>query len=104
QLSQEFEESIGKYDESEIVLPTMPTLALTPRQAFYAETEIIPLIEASHRISAESIMVYPPGIPIFIPGEIITPNNIDYIEQCKACNLPVQGTEDPTVTYIKVIK
>lgn len=24
-------------------------------------------------------MVYPPGIPIFIPGEIITEENISYI-------------------------
>ena len=42
------------------MLPDTPELACTPRRAFYAETEIVPIDESANRISAEFIMVYPP--------------------------------------------
>ena len=88
----------------DVTIPAIPLLSLTPRDAFYAETETISLNEAAGRISAESIMVYPPGIPIFIPGEIITEENLAYIKQNIAAGLPVQGLEDDTLESIHVIK
>ena len=33
---------------------------------------MIPLADSENEISAESIMIYPPGIPMLIPGEYIT--------------------------------
>src|SRR5690606_7582249 len=50
-----------------VTLPDIPTLSLSPRDAFYAETESIPLASAAGRIIAEFIYVYPPGIPILLP-------------------------------------
>ncbi len=88
----------------DVKVPDIPILALTPRDAFYSETESIPLKEAAGRISAESIMIYPPGIPIFIPGEIITAENLIYIDDNLNSGLPVQGLEDDTLQQIKVIK
>lgn len=85
-------------------VPPVPALSLTPRDAFYSEKETIPLIEAAGRISAESIMVYPPGIPLFIPGEIITEDTLAYIEENIAAGLPVQGLEDRQLKTILVIK
>ena len=90
--------------EPSVTLPGIPLLAMSPRDAFYAETETIFLSEASGRISAEFVMVYPPGIPIFIPGEIITQGNIDYIQMNLEAGLPVQGPEDDTLQTIHVIK
>ncbi|WP_213422385.1 aminotransferase class I/II-fold pyridoxal phosphate-dependent enzyme [Bhargavaea massiliensis] len=87
-----------------VALPEIPALALTPRDAFYAQTEAIPLDEAEGRISAEFIMVYPPGIPIVIPGEIVTQDNIDYIRMNMEAGLPVQGPEDDTLQNLLVIK
>jgi arginine decarboxylase len=87
-----------------ILLPDIPVLALTPRDAFYAETEIVPFKESAGRIIAEFIMVYPPGIPIFIPGEIITEENLNYITKNLEVGLPVQGPEDPSLKSIRVIK
>mgnify|MGYP006394286239 CR=1 FL=1 len=97
-------ESAATIVESAVTLPDIPGLAMSPRDAFYAETESIPLLEASGRISAEFVMVYPPGIPIFIPGEIITQGNIDYILMNLEAGLPVQGPEDDTLEMIHVIK
>ncbi|HZG56668.1 aminotransferase class I/II-fold pyridoxal phosphate-dependent enzyme [Paenibacillus sp.] len=83
--------------------PKIPTLALSPRDAFYAETESVPLAEADGRIIAEFVMVYPPGIPILLPGEVISRENIDYITEHVEIGLPVQGPEDKTIRNVKVI-
>ncbi|KGX88780.1 aminotransferase class I/II-fold pyridoxal phosphate-dependent enzyme [Pontibacillus litoralis] len=88
----------------QVKVPEIPLLAVSPRDAFYADIETIRLKEASGRISAEFVMVYPPGIPIFIPGEIITKENIAYIEDNLDAGLPVQGPEDRTLEYIRVLK
>ena len=87
-----------------VTIPEIPALAMTPRDAFYATTESIPLAESEGYICAEFIMVYPPGIPIFIPGEIITKENIEYIQMNIQAGLPVQGPEDNTLKNIRVIK
>lgn len=90
--------------ELRVVLPKIPELALSPRDAFYAETETVPINEAVGRIMAEFIMVYPPGIPIVMPGEILTEENLAYIRENLAVGLPVLGPEDPTIQTVKVIK
>ncbi|WP_246880006.1 aminotransferase class I/II-fold pyridoxal phosphate-dependent enzyme [Bacillus suaedae] len=87
-----------------ISVPNIPDLALSPRDAFYAETEVIPFDDSVGRIIAEFIMVYPPGIPILIPGEIISQDNLSYITENLRNDLPVQGPEDETFKTLRVIK
>lgn len=84
-------------------LPEPPELAVPPREAFYAETETVPLRESAGRISAEFVMVYPPGIPILTPGERITRANIQYIDEHLAAGLPVQGPVDESLRMIRVL-
>jgi len=83
--------------------PPIPQLSLTPRDAFYEDTEIIPFRESAGRIIAEFIYVYPPGIPILLPGEVIHQENIDYIVEHVEVGLPVKGPEDRTIEYVKVV-
>ncbi|UOQ50639.1 aminotransferase class I/II-fold pyridoxal phosphate-dependent enzyme [Gracilibacillus caseinilyticus] len=87
-----------------VSIPEIPLLAVSPREAFYADFEIITLADSAGRISAESIMIYPPGIPIFIPGEIISEDNLQYIFKNVASGLPVQGLQDETLATIRVLK
>ncbi|RHW31122.1 aminotransferase class I/II-fold pyridoxal phosphate-dependent enzyme [Neobacillus notoginsengisoli] len=106
-LAELAEESIlrdGQIEPLQVYLPDIPLLALTPRDAFYSETETVPFEESEGRITAEFIMVYPPGIPIFIPGEIITKENLLYIQKNLEVGLPVQGPEDDEIKTIRVIK
>lgn len=86
-----------------IITPEIPLLSLSPRDAFYADTESVSLDDAVGRIIAEFIMIYPPGIPILLPGEVITQENIDYIRKHVAVGLPVQGPEDKNIEHVKVI-
>lgn len=47
-------------------------LMISPRDAHYADHELIPIDEAKGRISADLLMIYPPGIPLVIPGELFS--------------------------------
>jgi len=103
---QELSNRFIEHDQStEVVvkIPEIPHLSLSPRDAFYAETEIVEFTKAAGRIIAEFIFVYPPGIPILLPGEVISQDNIDYIIEHLEVGLPVQGPEDKTMRYVKVI-
>lgn len=84
-------------------LPKIPDLAITPRQAFYSNASVIPLTESVGWIIAEFIMIYPPGIPILIPGEVITQENIDYILKNLEAGLFVQGPEDESMIMVRVV-
>ncbi len=102
-LSAEFHHQAEKV-HTKVMLPDIPVLSLTPRDAFYADTESIPAEESVGRIIAEFVMVYPPGIPIFIPGEIIAEDNLMYIRKNVEAGLPVQGAEDTELKHLRVIK
>ncbi|UII57254.1 aminotransferase class I/II-fold pyridoxal phosphate-dependent enzyme [Cytobacillus spongiae] len=104
QLSIEQHKGEAPVVKSKVLLPDIPVLALTPRDAFYSETELVPFDDSEGRIIAEFIMVYPPGIPIFIPGEIITQENLTYIKRNMEVGLPVQGPEDYDLKMLRVIK
>lgn len=81
-----------------------PDVVMSPQTAFYANKESVSIRQTDGMICAEFVMCYPPGIPILAPGERITKEIIDYILYAgeKGCSL--QGTEDPKVAYLKVIK
>jgi arginine/lysine/ornithine decarboxylase len=80
-----------------------PEVIVSPRDAFYASKKLIKLEEAEGEISGESIMAYPPGIPIVTPGERISKDMIEYIRYIKSQHSMLTDTEDPQVEYIKVL-
>ena len=81
-----------------------PEIILSPQKAFYAQKEQVDIHSAAGNICAELVMCYPPGIPILIPGERITEDIIEYILYAKEKGCSLQGTVDPLVNYIQVIK
>lgn len=93
----------NEIQELVVKIPEIPHLSLTPRDAFYGETEVVPFKESAGRIIAEFIYVYPPGIPILLPGEVISQQNIDYIVDHVEVGLPVKGPEDRSIEFVKVI-
>ncbi|MCR8845687.1 aminotransferase class I/II-fold pyridoxal phosphate-dependent enzyme [Paenibacillus sp. SC116] len=102
-LSQEHYER-REVQELVVKIPEIPQLSLIPRDAFYGDTEVVPFEHSAGRIIAEFIYVYPPGIPILLPGEVISQQNIDYIRDHVEIGLPVKGPEDRYIQYVKVIR
>lgn len=79
-----------------------PQVVLTPKEAFYAATRTVPLVESVGLISCEFVMCYPPGIPILAPGELITDDILNYIVYAKEKGALLTGSEDMNIEYINV--
>lgn len=77
---------------------------LTISQAEDAPKQKVRLSESSGRISAESVYLYPPGIPILVPGERIPGNIPEQIGYYRSIGLSVQGMEDYEGEYIWIIE
>jgi len=80
----------------------METVML-PRDAFLAATETVPWREAAGRASAEMICPYPPGIPITAPGERLSTDVVEYLEQLAASGVMVEGAADETLETFRVV-
>lgn len=81
-----------------------PIVQVSPQKAFYSEKEMLPIEQTEGKICGEFVMCYPPGIPILAPGELITKEVIEYIIYAKQKGCSMQGTEDPNVAKLNVIK
>jgi len=78
--------------------------SLSPREAFFSATETLPLDQTLDRISAELVCPYPPGIPALMPGEIINPAAIDYLQQVLTLGGNITGCSDPSFKTLKVVR
>ena len=78
-------------------------LALTPRQAFYADTETLLIEQTCDRICAELVCPYPPGIPVLIPGEVVTTQAIIYLQKIQSLGGYISGCADSSLQTLKVI-
>ncbi len=56
--------------------------------------------DAVGRIAASQIAIYPPGIPLVLPGEVITEDVIDEALQARKQGLEVDGITDDGMVYI----
>lgn len=79
--------------------PQMP-IALAMEQP----AEPLPLKASTGHISQEFIYLYPPGIPLVTPGEILTGKIISVVDQCRKLGLTVEGLSDRNNLSIKVVK
>jgi arginine decarboxylase len=80
-----------------------PELVMSPRDAFYAQGERMPLEKTVGRIAGEMLMCYPPGIPILTPGERITQEILDYIEYAREKGCSLQGTQDLECREMRIL-
>jgi arginine decarboxylase len=78
-------------------------MAVSPRDAFLGDAEIVPVDDAVGRISCESIAGYPPGIPALLPGERITGEAIAYLRELRDAGARLHGASDPSFATITVL-
>lgn len=68
-------------------IPQFTSLKFLPRDAFYCGGKIVPLLDERDDINAalincvaaDQIVPYPPGIPVLVPGQVITKNIVHYL-------------------------
>lgn len=85
-------------------LYSIPSQVLTLNDAIEKAYDTIWLKDAAGCISREYIYLYPPGIPLITPGEIITTELIENIALCKMQGLSVEGLADMKGEKIQVVK
>jgi arginine/lysine/ornithine decarboxylase len=76
---------------------------MLPRDAFLGATDTVPWRQAAGRISAEMICPYPPGIPIIAPGELLTAEIVDYLQQVAAAGGMIEGAADESLAHLRVV-
>lgn len=77
------ERVLSPFHQQEIALPLY--------EAFMEENESIPLQEAENRIAADFINLYPPGIPLVVPGERLDRENLEIVKRYLSNGYTVQG-------------
>ena len=83
-----------------------PDVVLKISDAYMAEEESVLLCEAKGRIVSEFVNLYPPGIPLLVPGEKVDEKIIPMIEAYLDNGYVVQGIERDGAKkgyYLKVI-
>ena len=78
-------------------------LAMTPREAFFAPTRALAVVDAAGHVAAELVTPYPPGIPVLAPGELITAAKLRYLIAARANGVHLRGPADPTLATIRVV-
>lgn len=81
-----------------------PLMKLLPWEAVYQSKEEVTIDKCVGRVCGEMIIPYPPGIPIIMPGEVISKDIIDYALACRSKGIKINGTKDASLEYISVIK
>ena len=80
------------------------TQAVLPlRDVFYRAKKAVPLAQAAGKICGEQVSFYPPGIPVLLPGELVTEEIIAYCQAQKELGLPVSGPADSSLQTIRII-
>lgn len=68
-------------------------IRLTPYEAVNSENELVGIKDSPGRISASTVCVYPPGVPLVCPGEVIKTGTAKLIIESIAQGLEVIGLE-----------
>ena len=80
----------------------VPEVVVSPREAFFASRRRTSLREAVGEVSAEQFCPYPPGVPLLAPGERVTAQIVEDIEQAGRVGR-VAYSSDPTLATIEVL-
>ena len=84
---------IGKAQEKRTLFlgRTIPTRKMSIRKALQeGKNELIDFEKAKGKVLGEYVWIYPPGIPLMIPGEMITQEEINLLKQLKDSKIEVR--------------
>lgn len=80
-----------------------PVQVTSPREAFFAPRDRVPVERAIGRVSAELVAPYPPGIPVLAPGEEVTLDTVDALRAARDAGSRIAYAADPTVRTLDVV-
>lgn len=78
------------------------SMGLTPREAFFATKTRVAIKDSIGKVVGEAVVPYPPGVPMLIPGEVITHEALDKLEHIISQGACITGASDPSLSSILV--
>ncbi len=99
---EEFDGAAGTASLPEKTGPFTPAeIVMTPADAFCADRREVPLEQAAGKTAAEFVNLYPPGIPLLVPGERVSTDILAKIRKYLQAGLCVQGvTPDAEIAVV----
>ena len=82
----------------------VPTVAISMRDAYFADTEMLAAKDCVGRVSADLIAPYPPGVAVVAPGEVLTLQILDGLATTKAAGVRIAYATDPSLSTYRVTK
>ena len=82
----------------------VPTVAMSIRDAYFADTEFVSAKEAIGRISADLIAPYPPGVAVVAPGEVLTEQIVHGLATTQKAGVRIAYASDATLATYRVTK
>ena len=70
------------------------------KTVFEDDTETIPVELAEGRTAKDFVSVYPPGIPVTVPGRVISAQAVDTLLEAKKEGLTITGLTDGNITVL----
>jgi len=78
-------------------------IVMLSHEAYEKPNESLSLADCAGRVTAEYVFLYPPGIPLLVPGERISKKLVAEILGYKESGLSVQGMKDRDGEFLKVV-
>ncbi|KAL0928481.1 hypothetical protein M5K25_000365 [Dendrobium thyrsiflorum] len=75
---------------------------LSPRDAFFSKKRKVVMAESIGKICGELISPYPPGIPVLVPGEVVTKEAIFYLLERKRMGAAISGAADQELSLLTI--
>jgi arginine decarboxylase len=76
---------------------SLSPIKFRPRFAFYSESEELPLRDSLNRVSTMMVTPYPPGIPLLVPGQLITGEIINALNMYRDYGVEIHGLHNGLV-------
>ena len=86
--------------------PTWPAAyppVMPPQEATRANSSPKAVRDALGHISAGYVWLFPPGVPLCLPGTKITKEIVDFLETCQEYALPISHTRPVEAGFIQVV-
>lgn len=97
-------ESAPRTSATALSWSVVPHVAISMRDAYFAETQMVASSDAIGRISADLIAPYPPGVAVVAPGEILTEQLIHGLRASKEAGVRIAYASDPSLAKYRVVK
>jgi arginine decarboxylase len=82
----------------------IPHVAISMRDAYFADTEMVSASNAIGRISADLIAPYPPGVAVVAPGEVLTEQIVNGLITSQKAGVRIAYATDPTLANFRTVK